>query len=220
MLFDIKRIKFHSLKDFLKEYLMIVIGILTALALEHAVVARNHVHAAEQSRQRIVSEIRTNLSEVRSAREKNNEFLKSVAKISSELKADITKGVSKNEVNKLLLKRLNGTFSISYVWPSLRHEAWDVVVANQSASYLQPETLGRFSAAYAAQRDSATLGLQSSTALFNGSRLLDAITDLELQRVDPIEFLKVLAGLSASINSLQSNVIELQTQLENALVGE
>lgn len=199
---------------------MIVTGILTALALEHVVVAHTHALAAQQSQQRIVEEIRFNLTETRAAFESNKAYQKKMLDIQSQLKKDILDGESKQKINSRLLADLNTKgFAIELNWPVLRHESWDVAVANQSASYIEPGLLRRYSAAYSA-RESATTAARSVESLFIGSRTSDAITDLQLQRGDPADFLKMLANMNWALSAAQNNIAELQKQLEAALAAE
>ncbi len=219
-MFDIRRIQVHSLKEFVREYLMIVVGILTALGLEHLVTNEHHARDAEQSRQRIVAEIRANLAEVRDAQSQNTLRLVPIDAVADALRQQIVDGVPRAEINRHLLEKIKGKLMLGFVWPTLRHEAWDVVVANQSATYIDTDALHRYSAAYAAQRDAAALGLHAPESLFSGTRLLDAITDLRLQRGDPVEFLKVLTQMSAAVTAVQSNMGELRQALETALAGE
>lgn len=219
IMFDIRSIKVHSVRDFVREYLMIVLGILTALGLEHLVSSQHHRHEAEEARQRIVAELRTNLAEVRAAREQNIQRMKPVIALTEQLRGQIKAGMARPEINRRLYEQVHDKLVLGYVWPTLRHEAWDVVVANQSATYIDADALRRYSAAYAAQRDAGSM-LQGATALMNGPRLLDALADLELQRVDPVEFLKVLGHLQATTSAAQSNVRQLQTDLESTLAAE
>jgi hypothetical protein len=218
-MFDIRRIKVHSLKDFIREYLMIVLGILTALGLESLVTSQHHRREAEEGRQRIVAELRANLAEARSVRDQNIQRLKPVIALTAELRGQIQSGMSRQEINRRLYAAVRNRLTLGYALPTLRHEAWDVVVANQSASYIDAESLRRYSAVYAAQRDAGSIALNSAT-LLNGPRMLDALVDIDLQRVDPVEFLKVLGQMTATITAAQSNVQEVQTELEAALAAE
>ena len=47
MHFELPRVRIHSMKDFIKHYLMIVLSILTALGLEAWIEHAHHAHAAE-----------------------------------------------------------------------------------------------------------------------------------------------------------------------------
>jgi hypothetical protein len=199
---------------------MIVISILTALGLEHLITSHHHVRAAEQAQRQIVAELRTNLEEVRSAREQNAERLKPLVALETSLKQDLQAGASKATINQHLLAQVKGHLYFGFILPTLRHEAWDVVVANQAATHIEAGALWRYSAAYASQRESMALANQSSSALLNGPRLFDAMTDLELQKADPLEVLRVLRQVSFSLSSTQINLKEIQTQLESSLKGE
>ena len=66
-------------------------------------------------------------------------------------------------------------------WPQLRHAAWDVAVANQSASAIDPLRLQSISELYSAQRDFAGV-FQIDQMFVNGSHLVDTLTDLDLGR--------------------------------------
>src|SRR5690606_6524111 len=80
-------------------------------------------------------------------------------------------------------------FNLNLNWPTLRHEAWDVAVADQSASWIDRERIQRYSAVYANQRD-VSIGLSTNLALvMDGPRMIDTLTDLESGSVRSREFL-------------------------------
>ena len=218
-MFDIRRIEVHSVKDFVREYLMIVLGILTALGLEHLATERHHRHQAEEARQRIVTELRTNLAEVRTVQAQNLERMKPLKALGDELREDIRSSVSRQEVNRRVNAAAHGQLKVGFVLPTLRREAWDVVVANQSASYIEPDALLRYSAAYATLRDVSTL-LQGATSLVNQPHMLDVFADLSLQRADPVDLVKVVGQILYTISAAQGNMRELQTALETSLAAE
>lgn len=209
----------HSFRAFAGEYLMIVVSILTALGLEHVITKHHHVTAAEKAQQQIVIELRTNLQEVRWARQKNLERKQPLAGLITSLKEDIQAKASKATINQHLLARLKG-FVMGFAMPTLKHEAWDVVVANQSASHMDVVALRRYSAAYAAQRESMALAAQSFSAPLNLPLLLDAITDIELQQADPLACLRAMKQYAMSLDATQNNLGEIQTQLETTLKDE
>lgn len=220
MHFEIRKISFHTIREFAKEYLMIVVGILTALGLEHLVTHHLRTQAAEQARREIVAELRANLQEVLGARKENQSQQKSVEKLANTLKRDILAGKPRATIDQHLAALLKGHFSMGFQVPTLRHEAWDVAVANQSAADIAPAALRRFSAAYAAQRDSSTLAAQGSLAILDAPRVLEVMVDVDLQRADPVETLKALVHIDNAIGSAQSNLRGVQTELEKALAGE
>ncbi|MBI1754620.1 MAG: hypothetical protein HY014_18575 [Acidobacteria bacterium] len=210
----------HSLREFLKEYVMLVVGILTALGLEHAVTHHNHVKSAQLARQQIEAELRVNLEEVNASQASNLKRRKPLQELAEAVVREIKSGASKQTINEHVQAKLHGGFSVSTSLPTLRHEAWDVAVANQSATYIPDEALRRYSAAYATQRDSMAVASQGALANFGGPRLIDVLTDLELKRVEPVDLLRVLCQLLSSLNSTQSNLKEIQIQLEASLKEE
>ena len=56
--------KAKKFKEFGGEYVMIVISIITALGLEHAVQSYHHRHLAHEASVRIEAELRSNLAEL------------------------------------------------------------------------------------------------------------------------------------------------------------
>jgi hypothetical protein len=216
MLFDIKRIEIHSLKEFMKEYFMIVLGILTALAMEHLVISIHDHHAAEASRARVVAEIRSNIAEVQVAVATNDKRLAQMHDMVHALRTELHSGVAKDVVLAHIKDRLNKNFSVGVEVPTLRHEAWDVVVADQSLTHIDTASLNGFASAYAQQRDAAveSLIIPTSNAM---SRLLDSFTDLEFDKADPVELLKELNAVIAMVESTQGNLRELNRSLFKAL---
>ncbi|WLT32314.1 hypothetical protein [Geothrix sp. PMB-07] len=210
----------RSLREFLKEYLMLVVGILTALGLEHVISHHNHMKAAELARQQIAAELRVNLEEVNTSLANNLKRRKPLEELAENVVREIKSGASQQTINEHVQAQLRSGFSVGTSLPTLRHEAWDVAVANQSATYIPDEALRRYSAAYATQRDSMAVASQGALANFGGPRLIDALTDLELKRVEPLQLLRVLSQLLSSLNSTQTNLKEIQVQLEASLKGE
>jgi len=218
-MFDIRRIQVHSLRDFAREYLMIVLGILTALGLEHLASNVHEERLARESQQQVLAEIRLNLEEIRGARQQNADRIKPMKEFAAALKKDIEAGVPRERINRRIVAEARGHIALGYVWPTLRHDAWDTAIANQSVLHMDPEVVRRYTAAYAAQRDASSVGLQAATALLNTPRVMDVATDLEFSRADPLEFMKVLRSLMGTLGSINVDIEQLQTELEKALAG-
>ena len=68
--------KSKKLKEFGGEYVMIVISILTALALEHAVQTIHHKHLAHEAADKIEAELRLNAKDVQTVLAHNESDLK------------------------------------------------------------------------------------------------------------------------------------------------
>ncbi len=102
---------------------------------------------------------------------------------------------------------------------AMRHEAWDVAVANQAVAHIDPEVLRKLSAAYALQRETEA-ATRVSLGLFSGPRLADAMTDLGIGAIDPLEFLHVTRQVALAVRTLQGTLIQLEAALGRALPGE
>jgi len=220
MLFDVRRIRVRSLAEFGREYLMIVVGILTALGLEHVVRHSQELQRAAESRSRIVAELRQNLVEVRHAGEENERRQERLQKIQAAAKTAIQDHASPAEAARRISAITAGGLMLGFEQPSLRHEAWDVAVADQSLVPVDPQRLRRYSAAYAAQRDFAQATGQGGLWLMIVPRTMDVLTDLDLGRVEPVEFLKVANQMNAAMNSVRNDLKELQAELEKDLHDE
>jgi len=100
--------------------------------------------------------------------------------------------------------------------PTLRHEAWDVAVANQAATYIEDATLARITAAYAQQREAVA---PRSTSLLDGPRFVDAMTDARMGGADPREFVRVLEQAVAANDTVINALTALRRTVSAALPG-
>jgi hypothetical protein len=215
---ELPKVRLESLKDFFKHYLMIVLSILTALGLEAWIEHAHHAHAAETARAQMEAEIRTNLAEVRSSIAKDASRAKALEAIRDALFEDFQAHASDEAMSRHIqsLVKADG-YNLNLSWPTLRHEAWDVAVANQSASWIDDARMRRYSAAYAAQRD-FTHALNANLALLiNGPKMIDTITDLRTGNVQPREFLHVISQMYTMLDQAQGSLDTLQKPLEAAL---
>jgi hypothetical protein len=214
---EVLKVRLHSLKDFGKHYLMIVLSILTALGLEAWIEHAHHVHAAEAASQQIEAEIGANLAESNSALQRDLDQLARLQKIRDEVTRELKDHVPDQVVEQHILDQTRDHFDLNLNFPPLRHEAWDVVVANQSASWIDHDRLQRYSAAYASQRDIVTSMSSDIALLMNGTGLVDTIADLRTGTVQPRAFLHVVSQMTAMIGQTVNNLQLLQKQLTAAL---
>ena len=217
MLFELPKVRIDSVKDFAKHYLMIVLSILTALGLEAWIEHAHHTHAAEFASQQIETELRANLADVRAAHQENLERVKPLQQLEALVTRDIKAGLPATTINQHIREH-KSDFKISMGWPTFGSQAWDVAVANQSASWIKVDALRKYSSAYANQRDAATWMMQDSTIGFNASRMMDLKTHLELGvDADPLEFLETLHQMTGMVAETQSHLEQLETQLAATL---
>lgn len=204
----------HSVKEFAAHYFMIVVSILTALGLEAAVEYLHHKHAAESAEKAVETELRNNLADLRESDRKNLERLAPLKQLCDELIKDFDDGTPVAQIKQKMVARAKAGIDFGVFYPSLQHEAWDVAVANQSASYMAPDTLRRLSAAYASQRE---VNQASLTVFVNVPAYLDALTDARIGAVEPREFLRAVRQAQVTVRGAHSKFQELAHQLEEAL---
>jgi hypothetical protein len=209
--------RLRSLKDFALHYLMIVLSILTALGLEAWIEHTHHTHAADAARQQIEAEIRTNLAATHADLLHDAEQLKRLDKIRDEVAQDLKSHVPDDVIKQHILAQTKDNFDLNMKFPALRHEAWDVVVANQSASWIDQDRMQRYSAAYARQRDTITSIPENTALLFNGTRFVDMIADLQTDEVQPRDFLHVITQMTAMLRQTVHALQGLEEQLDAAL---
>ena len=207
----------HSVKEFATHYVMIVVSILTALGLEAFVEHLHHAHAAEVAQQAIETELRGNLAELRSSNADNLKRLRPLEDLTNLLIKDFEDQMPTAQIKAQIAQRMKTEIDLGLFTPILRHEAWDVAVANQSASYVEPETLRRLSAAYAAQRE-----IIDNTLLtfFNAPAYINALTDARIDGGDPREFLHEIRQASVTLGGAYKKLAQLEMALERALPEE
>ena len=212
------KVSLHSVKEFVSHYLMIVLSVLTALGLEALLEHMHHVHAAEAAQQAIEAELANNVAEIRSSMADNAARLAPMQALDTRLTEEIRTGKPRAEIVDEVgaLARAN-QIDIGLYIPSLRHEAWDVAVANQSATWIDSATLTRYASAYALQRLNDTL---PATKAIDFPRMVDAVTDARVGNVEPAAFLRSIHQAAVSLRSMQAQMDSLQATLLRALPAD
>lgn len=217
MHFEVPKVKMHSLREFLQHYLMIVLSILTALGLEQWIESVHHRHAAEYASTQIESELRTTLGDIQSSIQADEKRLAPLVAIDKAINDDVQKGLPDAEINKHI-RELNGGFRLAINWPAFNTQAWDVAVANQSATWIATERLHRYTAAYAAVRDAASWTTHNATVALDAPRMIDLQTRIRLGRdVDPVEFLSVSQQMIKSSMETIAYLKDASKPIESAL---
>jgi len=198
--------KSKSLKEFGGEYLMIVISILTALALEHTVQTFHHRHLAHEAAEKIEAELRINAGEVKEVLKHNEADLKEIKRVRDELLNAIRDKVA----DDVLMARFKTDWQpgviLSIKLPTLRHEAWDAAVASQAVTWMPDEQLQRYVTAYADIRDVQTISTVGGTHFIDGPRLMDTLSDLETGAATPHQMLKTLSQVRTAYSSIDGNL--------------
>ena len=215
---ELPNVRLQSVRDFLKHYLMIVLSILTALGLEAWIERAHHQRAAQTASAQIEAEIRANLGEVHASLAKDARQARALASIRDALLSDFKAHASDEAMVRHIQSLVAvDSFNLNLSWPTLRQEAWDVAVANQSASWIDDARMRRYSAAYASQRDTATTLGVNLALVMNGPRMMDAMTDLSTGDIQPREFLHVVSQMAAMLVQAQNNLRTLEGHLQDGL---
>ncbi|MBV1774287.1 hypothetical protein KSF73_01020 [Burkholderiaceae bacterium DAT-1] len=203
-MFDIRRVQVHSLKEFFKEFAMIVIGILTAIAIEHQYTKVHKRHEAELATQRIRAEIASNLKSVEESIAANRQALQTINEVERQVLSDIRSGLPQSKVAALLEKHMDGHYGIGASSIDPAQDAWDAAIASQAVAHMPSEELHTFSKLYAHQRSL----VERQSAFKRGisdvlhPRWNALVTDLELHQVNPVEFLKALREFQQRLTNL------------------
>jgi hypothetical protein len=217
MHFEVPKVRLHSLKEFAAHYLMIVLSILTALGLEQWIEHVHHEHAADFSSRQIRTELTENLEEVRSVEKQNQTGFLPLTQLDELITGDVRAGLPAATINQHIQAHKN-QFRLSISWPVFASQAWDVAVANQSATWIEVGQLRDYSAAYAQQRDASDWLNQEGTIMLSAPRMLELRTRIDLgQSVDPMDFLIVLRQMVTTAKEAQAHLSQLEPRLAAAL---
>jgi hypothetical protein len=212
MHFEVPKAK--SFKEFGGEYLMIVISIITALALEHAVQTWHHRHVAELASVKIDHELLANAADVAAVQEHNEAEIRKLEAIAQELRAGIVNKIDDAVLIKRLMGDWRGAFNLSVKLPALRREAWEAAVASQAASWMSDEALERYSSVYSRMQNVQAIEFGPSGG-FNVSRYRDTMSNLELGLGDPRETYRILKQMISAYHS-NGNLDGLRQALKEA----
>jgi hypothetical protein len=212
------KVSLHSVKEFITHYLMIVLSVLTALGLEAFLEHRHHVHAAEAAQEAIEAELQDNIVQIKSMARENEVRLRPLKALDERLSQELRDGKPRagiaDEISALVRA---DKVDLGMFVPTLRHEAWDVAVANQAATWIDRAVLSQYARAYAQQREMES---SENSALFDGPRFIDAMTDARAQGADPVTFLRAVSQATVTMQALQNRLGTMQASLLRALPAD
>lgn len=209
MHFEVPKAK--TLKEFGGEYLMIVVSIATALALEHGVQTLHHRHQAHEAAVKIDAEIEVNVHELDVALKHNDEQLKKTQLAREQLLAGIKDKVDGPTLIKQMAQQHR--LGLSIMSPSLRREAWEVAVASQAVSWMPQQQLERYSGIYANMRDVQSISASGSNNFLDGAAMLNTISDIQMGDGDPKALYRMLSQMISAYSSTDGNLQELRDNL-------
>ena len=206
--------KAHTFKEFGGEYLMIVISIVTALALEHGVQTLHHRHLAHEASVRIDAEMQANVRELDVVLAHNTAELTKLDAVRKQL----LDGIQAKTGNQALFDQLElkNKLGLSVLTPALRREAWEVAVASQAVSWMTQQDLERYSGIYASMRDVQAISASGGNNFLNGAAMLDTMSNLRMGDGDPKAIYRMLTQMVSAYNSVDGNLKTLRNDLAKA----
>jgi hypothetical protein len=178
-----------TLRGFAAQYAMIVLSILTALALEQAVMSFHNSADARDSRSRIESEINRFVENLKNSVRINTDRLHKVNDVLTVLDDKLKTGTPDEATTMALAQQVMDNIGISL--PTYQRDAWETAMADQSVSHLNPADLRRYAAIYAAERVLS----DETTLLLTGEyvrRLSDTILDFRIGKLESHSFAQAL----------------------------
>jgi hypothetical protein len=198
--------KLRNLKLFAGEYVMIVLSIVTALALENGVRQFHQAREAREAARNLDAEIAANISEVRAVVAHNEAEIKRIGKLREILLAEIRAGATDKQAVKRAMEASNARFNVSIRTPSLQREAWDVAVANQALSFMPQDQLMRYAKQYANMRDTQSMLLGSGSSFIDWPQLSDTMSNMEMNDITARGLYRVLTQMNFVHESNTNNM--------------
>jgi len=205
--------KSHSFKQFGGEYVMIVISIITALALEHTVQSLHHRHLAHEAASRIDAEIQANVRELDNVLKHNQTEVARLEALAEKLRARLQE--RKDHPNGPA-QTFDTKVGLSVRVPTLRREAWEVAVASQAASWMSQPQLERYSGLYANMRDVQALMASGSSNFLNGPAMMDVFSNYQIGDGDPKALYRTLRQMISAYTGLDGNLEDLRKEMAKA----
>lgn len=204
----------RSVREFLSHYAMIVLSILTALALEQAVLGIEHHHQGERARHEIEQEIEANRHAVHESLATTRDYAKVWEAMLDKTVAQVNGGQSTNESLLATIEEARRHFGDSM--PALKTAAWDAALSDHAVDYLQHEEVTRFADLYAFQRF-------FSQALWDTLRdnLSHSLSDVSLPQLlgkaDPMATIAMLNTRVRTLRIMESQLAQMDQAMGVAL---
>ncbi|MFC5551665.1 hypothetical protein [Massilia aerilata] len=217
MHFEVPKAK--KFKEFGGEYVMIVISILTALALEHGVQSWHHRHLAHEASDKMNAELRLTIKEVSAALAHNEMKRQALHQTRDQLLAGIRAKTSDAELMKRFEQEWAEKMRLDMDTPTLHREAWDAAVANQAVTWLPREQLENYAAAYGALRDTSAYTQSGALMFLDTPRMLDTFSKARMGTANPQEIYLLADRMATAYDNLDGNLKSLNKLLQ-AVVEE
>lgn len=207
----------NSVKDFLKHYLMIVLSILTALGLEAWVQHAHQKQAATEASAQMDQELRSDLASIRRTLQKNAASMQKLDRLNGMVSDDLRNGASTAVINQHL-RAHRGDFQMAIYTPDIPTNAWDVALANQSVTWIEPNRLRLYSAAYTNLHEMTAWQQHGLFVMLDLPDTLNLMTDLAQGRdIDPMAFLHADRQMRETLRETNANLASMEKDLQAAI---
>jgi hypothetical protein len=215
MHFEVPKAK--KFKEFSGEYVMIVISILTALALEQGLETLHHRHLAHEAASKMNAELRGTIKEVSNALEHNEKKRQALHQVHDQLLAGIRAKTGDAELMKRFQQEWAEMVRLDLDTPALHREAWETAVANQALTWLPREALENYALAYGAIRDTSAYTYNGALMFLDAPRLLDTFSNAQMGTANPQEIYQLVGRMVAAYDNLDGNLKSLNTLLQKVV---
>jgi hypothetical protein len=215
MHFEVPKAK--KFKEFGGEYVMIVISILTALALEHGVQSWHHRHLAHAAAEKLQIELRDNIKQVNEVLAYNEPKRQALRQVRDQMLADMRAKTGDAGLMRRFEQEWQSTVRLNIQRPSLRREAWEAAVANQAVTWMPREALERYAGVYGWIRDTASFSYGSSQAFLDGPRLRDMMSNVQMGSSNPQEIFRAVNQLLDLYDNLDDNLKALNSTMQQVV---
>ena len=199
-------------KQYLLEYSLVVLGVLTAVGLENWRESRRHKELADQAQVAIQQELRDQLGEITRVLRANTENAKLVDGIYDHLLAKVRANAPREE----WMPEAQAFFGhIQMMAPDFHRDAWDAALSSQAVLYLDPVRGRRYAAAYGRIRDVHDRYLNRQESLWESWS--STRVDAETGRLDPVVLLKVVRNYVALVEDFDAFLEGLTESLGKTL---
>jgi hypothetical protein len=215
MHFEVPKAK--KFKEFGGEYVMIVISILTALALEQGLEALHHRHLAHEAADKMNVELRVTIKDVSAALAHNEKKRQALHQVRDQLLAGLRSKTSDADLMQRFNQEWAEMMRLDLDTPTLRREAWETAVANQAVTWLPPVSLERYAGAYGAIREVNTAAYSGALMFLDMPRLLDTFSRAQMGTANPQEIYQLAARMAAAYDNLDGNLTSLNVELKKVV---
>ena len=215
MHFEVPKAK--TFKEFGGEYLMIVISILTALALEQGFEYLHHRHLAHDAAANMDLELRSNIDALAKTLEYNEVKRQAAHQAREQLLTGIRGKTNDAELMKRFEQEWSETIRLNMKTPTLRREAWEAAVANQAVTWLPREKLERYAGAYSALRDANNVSYSSAMRFVDMPRMIDVLSNARMGASNPQEIYRTATQVVVAYDNIDNNLKSLSMLLQQVV---